>query len=321
MNCAAKIENFGPVWGASGVQGFFGDGYWTHRIPFRKPNFQGMVFTSKTTTMPSRLGNMPLNAQWQPKQLFPKCIRVFWSHDVVQNAVSLSGHGAKAMFDTGRLQSYPGPLWVSFMSLETQLTDRLYELRQFINLFKLYLPEFQSVVGLQINFSCPNIGKDLSKSSEEEMLRSLEMASELEIPTVTKIAALSRLFPASAILAIERQGIAKGICDSNTIKYDDLPDHIKRRVFKNHNPLPQYGGGGMSGEPLRPLVLEHIRLLREAGCKLHINGCGGILKPEHVDEYKSAGANSISIGSVAILHPRRVQSIIQRAHQLRWETR
>jgi len=53
--------DFGPVWGASGVLGFFGEGYWYHR--YWKPfglNFSGVTFVAKTTTLKERSGNMPL---------------------------------------------------------------------------------------------------------------------------------------------------------------------------------------------------------------------------------------------------------------------
>ena len=45
-----RVADFGPVWGASGVQGFFGEGYWFHRwVPGL--SFDGCTFVAKTTTL------------------------------------------------------------------------------------------------------------------------------------------------------------------------------------------------------------------------------------------------------------------------------
>ncbi len=50
---------FGKVFAASGMQGFFGEGYWYHR--FLKPfglNFEGITFVAKTTTLNPRAGKI-----------------------------------------------------------------------------------------------------------------------------------------------------------------------------------------------------------------------------------------------------------------------
>src|SRR3989338_1556485 len=55
--------HFGPVLDASGVRGFFGEGYWHHR--YCKPfglRFDGATFVAKTTTLLPRAGNMPLQS-------------------------------------------------------------------------------------------------------------------------------------------------------------------------------------------------------------------------------------------------------------------
>ena len=45
--------DFGPVFGASGVQGFFGEGYLHHKfLRFLGLNFDGCTFVAKTTIKP-----------------------------------------------------------------------------------------------------------------------------------------------------------------------------------------------------------------------------------------------------------------------------
>ena len=69
---------FGRVWGASGVQSFFGEGYWFHR-PWKLLGFfhdldESVTFVAKTTTFHAREGNMPLDGRFRPRELFPRCI-------------------------------------------------------------------------------------------------------------------------------------------------------------------------------------------------------------------------------------------------------
>lgn len=68
-------------------------------------------------------------------------------------------------------------------------------------------------------------------------------------------------------------------------------------------PLAQFGGGGLSGWPLRWHVNKWIRTARTAGIEKHINAGGGIFGPLGVWRAKLAGADSISLGSIAAVRP------------------
>ena len=112
--------DFGCVHGASGVQGFFGEGYWFHKVPIIGPNFNGMTFVAKTTTLNAREGNMPLKSDYTPRDMFPKCVVVKPLSGVVLNAVGLSGPGAKALLDTGLWQRRSKkPFFISFIKWDT----------------------------------------------------------------------------------------------------------------------------------------------------------------------------------------------------------
>ncbi|QQR79249.1 MAG: hypothetical protein IPJ68_03380 [Candidatus Moraniibacteriota bacterium] len=74
--------------------------------------------------------------------------------------------------------------------------------------------------------------------------------------------------------------------------------------------------GGLSGRPLLPLVEDWVRRARRAGFEDHINAGGGILHPKDVNRLRKAGADSVSIGSVATLRPWRLRAIIDRAYDL-----
>ena len=53
MAVTLRRVDFGPIWGASGVEGFFGEGYWFHHLfkMLRLLSFKDMTFIATTTTI------------------------------------------------------------------------------------------------------------------------------------------------------------------------------------------------------------------------------------------------------------------------------
>ncbi len=261
-----KGVEFGQVWGASGVQGFFGGGYWFHRLcrPFGL-NFRGVTFVAKTTTLNPRAGkgSMPLKADFTPQERFPKCIVIKPLKGVALNSVGLSGPGAAALFEKGLWQQRRNPFFISFMSVAESPAGRIVELRQFVTLFTRYLPAFNAPVGLQINYSCPNVGLH-AKELIGEVEEGLTIASELDIPLVPKF---NLTLPVAIACRVAAHPACDAICVSNTIPWGQLPRNIDWTYLFGtaKSPLAHLGGGGLSGKPLLPLLLEWIRLARKAG--------------------------------------------------------
>ena len=59
------LDDFGPAWGASGIQNCNGQG-WTYHEKFKRwfPHgfdFTGMTFVAKTKTVDARKGNLPFD--------------------------------------------------------------------------------------------------------------------------------------------------------------------------------------------------------------------------------------------------------------------
>lgn len=307
--------DFGPVLGASGVQGFFGEGY-----AFHKPlewlgllDFSRMTFVSKTATLFPRIGNMPLKTDWTPKHLLPNCIKVQHLKGLMLNAVGLSNPGLAALLAAGRWQRRTSPYIISIMSLADTKEERLQELSSLtgmLNLVRDQLGQF----GLQLNLSCPNTGHDPSELMEESH-EALQITSKLKVPFIPKYSIASA--PIEALLKLDADPNCDAICISNSVPYGW--QGIGERTWgAKQSPLHRIGGGGLSGKILRPLVCDYIRKLRERGFRKPINGGGGILCPADVDHYHVAGASSIFLGSIAALRPWQVQPTIKHAASLHW---
>lgn len=309
-----KGIDFGCVWDASGVRGFFGEGYAYHKV-FRSRglNFAGSTFVAKTMTLEPRKGNMNLQNDgtlpwWRAK---PKCIVVKPIKGVVLNAVGLSNPGAEALFAQKKWQRRCIPFFLSFMAIRETKEERLRELCEFLRILRSYLPELLAGVGLQLNYSCPNVGLHVDELIEE-VNEGLSMAGKLNIPVVPKFNAL---LPVSAAAKIAKHRACDAVCVSNTIPWGKLPEKVDwQGIFGTRiSPLAQFGGGGLSGAPLLPIVTEWVRDARAYGMRKPINAGGGILRPHDVDALFSEGASSVSIGSIAMLRPWRVQETIRYA--------
>lgn len=306
--------DFGPIWIASGSLGFYGEGYSYQKVlrPFGC-DFSGATFVAKTMTLEPRKGNMDLHGDgmlpwWR---VMPKCIVVKPIKGVVLNAVGLSNPGAEALFKQKKWQKRGRPFFLSFMAVREKKEDRLRELIEFMRIFRSHIFEFSAAVGLQLNYSCPNVGVHIDDLIEE-VNEGLSIAGSIKIPLVPKFDAL---FPVSAAAKIAKHSSCDALCVSNAIPWGKLPEKIDwHDLFgATVSPLAHYGGGGLSGAPLLPIVTEWVRNACIYGMRKPINAGGGILKPHDVDALFSEGSSSVSIGSIAILRPWRVQETIRYA--------
>ncbi len=307
---------FGPVWGASGVQGFFGEGYWFHK-PLRPLglDFSGATFVAKTTTLLPRAGNMPLASDFRPREWSPQCIRANFWEGVALNAVGLSGPGVVRLLETGLWQKRRKPFFLSFMSMGKSRDERLGELQDFVALLAAEQTSFRAPFGLQLNFSCPNAGHELDELTEEAEA-ALDVAAKLAVPLVPKFNLL--LSPYRARRVSEHKA-CDALCITNTLPWSALSAEDRVLLFgTTTSPLAHLGGGGISGAYLLPKLLCWLVDARVAGLKKPINAGGGILS--HSDAYAVWTAmgpgQSISLGSVAFLRPWRVRGIIRAMKRL-----
>ena len=313
--------DFGPVWGMSGFLNFYGQGWPYHRIlRIFGINFKSVTFVSKTVTLLPCVGNMPLKKNLMPVELMPKSVYQNFLHKYALNAVSLSGPGAREIISSPILRQKEKPFQLSFMSIASTETERLSEFGEFIKILSQEYPNYSAKIGLQLNVTCPNTEHD--NPEMKEILKMLEMCDPLAEKGIAIILKVSVEMPTANIIIFGAHRNCHGICTSNTVNFGNLPEKINwHKLFPKGSPLLKRSlnipkPGGLSGAPLLPLVIEQIKKLREAGFKKHINGGGGILYKNDVNKIIEAGADSISIGSVAFLNPFAVPGIIKGAYKL-----
>ena len=328
--------NFPPIWGMSGVQNFFGEGYPFHRIYkwiFGKLfTFDGVLFVAKTTTIDANKGNMPMKDDGiTPSDFRPACIIAGpWQSflGVMLNAVGLSGPGLRALLDRNIWQQRRASFMISFMSIakgvdeEDGLRKRLEEFGRFASALFVQRDRFLEFFLIQINISCPNV-KAGEKSDALIIREAAGYLSILEdwLPGVRCIFKINTLMRPETAVKLSQHPQCAGICVTNTLPWATLKWwqkalYFPSSIFTGKSPLDRFGGGGLSGRPLLALVEDWVRKARAAGFTKHINAGGGILCARHVDRLKAAGADSVSIGTVAALRPWRLRSIIRRAYEV-----
>lgn len=312
--------DFGHVLNASGARGFFGEGYWFHRL-IPGLDYSGSTFVAKTTTLYQRAGNMPLRADWRPRELVPKCVVVKPLKGVALNSVGLSGPGINPLLVEWKRLSVlrperlagKGKGWMmSVMSVSPDAGDRAEEMRHIAS--HIFAHDLPQNVGIQLNLSCPNVGLDPS-SLVTDAVAQVESLARLARPLFLKV---NVLFPVEAALELSRHPHVDGLIVSNTIPWGKLPDRIdwKGLFGSDVSPLAHIGGGGLSGSPLRPLVAEWIRSARRAGVRAKIIGGGGILSLVDAFDIIHSGANAIELGSISMLRPWRIRRIVRYVNDL-----
>ena len=310
-----KLQNttFRPVWQASGATNFFENGWWYGPLAHcLGGTWQKTTFVAKTTTLMPRAGNMPLMKNGTtPRDLNPDCIKVNFAKAVVVNAVGLSGPGAQFLFERGLWQKRTEPFILSFMAVEHTRERRLDELHEFGRLLQHFLPQFHAQVGVQLNYSCPNTGHKTAELADEIDEGLSSMGPLLTVPLIPKV---NVHLPIPIAVRLGRNKHLSALNVSNTIPWGS-DDRIDWKSFfgSEDSPLTKYGGGGLSGKPLLPLVANWVIQARSAGFSKPINAGGGILYPNDINALKAAGAEGVSLGTIGMLRPWNMKSVIARA--------
>lgn len=326
-----KNINFGYVLGQSGIQGFFGEGdeYPHHRVlhflfGWLGFSFKGMTFVAKTTSLNPRIypnaSQTPLD-DYKLKQWFPKSIW-FSLRSIMQgyvlNAMGIPSPGALFLLKLKKWEKRTEPFQLSFMPMETALHGKIMEVKQFCEWLFYYLPPVKHSYGVQMNVSCPNTGHAQTEALEEWII--LANVFKTLMPDTPLIFKLD--------LTIDQQVVSKlqkhcdAICMGNTLAFGKLPEKVKwQNLFKNGSPLVKLFGekfsGGLSGQPLYPVLIDWLKEMDRIDPTVTIIAGGGIMTKDNITQLsKFRCVKAIALGSVAIVRPWRLQSLIRHGNNM-----
>lgn len=145
---------------------------------------------------------------------------------------------------------------------------------------------------VEANFSCPNVGAkegSLYCDPDASFLIADQLSKAISpLPLLVKVGAFPGREALQKTLTALARANARGVCGINTI-----PSKVLTQEGQ-----PALGVGretsGICGDAIRAPALDFIRSAREVIQKEHLDlelaGCGGIMLPEHFDDFLTAGA-------------------------------
>ena len=145
--------------------------------------------------------------------------------------------------------------------------------------------------GFELNMSCPHAaGYGIEIGQDVDLVATITHAvvQAVQVPVFVKLSATIPQIGRTAAAAINAG--AYGITVTNTIgpSVVDIGDV----------PILSNQVGGLSGNGIRPLALRAVQVIRAAiGPTPAIIGMGGIGTPEHVAQFRKAGADVFGVGS------------------------
>lgn len=241
-------------------------------------NRVGAIVT-KTITLKPRAGNPPPRLVETPAGLL--------------NSIGLANVGIELFLKEKLpyLKKFSTPIIVSIAGEDS---------REYLKLVQILNKE--EIAGIELNISCPNIGKNLIVAQDEvetfRLVKAVRKKAKLPLlvklsPNVTDITKIAK--------SAEKAG-ADILSLVNTLSAMSVDVETK---------APKLGGvlGGLSGPAIRPIALRMVWQVRKA-TSLPIIGMGGIANTNDALEFIIAGANAIGLGTAIFINPNTYQEII-----------
>ncbi|MFN7015733.1 MAG: HisA/HisF-related TIM barrel protein [Fimbriimonadales bacterium] len=272
----------------SGALGYDGRGWWWE-YPLRWLgilNSQEFTIVVKTLTLRPRKGNLRWYAPWRCVRLIP---------GGVVNAVGLTNPG----IDWWIRVCYPRMQRMGLQTVVSVFPENEEEARAFAQKLRPL-----NLAAIELNASCPNV-----EHCEVDVVNHVRVIAcalqEAGHPLIVKVGYDQ---PYVAI-AQSLEGVAEAIHAINAVPW--------RLVFgAKPSPLARLGGGGVSGEPIRPFVREAIRRLCDS-TRLPVIAGGGIYTLQDLHELWALGARAFSIGTLFLRAPWEPNRLVRawRAYQ------
>ena len=229
---------------------------------------------SKGTTLKARIGNAPPRVTETPAGML--------------NSIGLQNPGVEAVLEryAGRWAGWEVPVIVNVAGESVE--DYVAVTRR--------LDGHPGVAGIELNISCPNVGRDglqfaLDAGSAAQVTAAVRAATDL--PLMVKLSPAAPDVRAIA-KAIEAAG-ADSISAVNTLSGMAL-DRVRRR------PLLGNTYGGLSGPALKPVALRIVYEVAQA-VRIPIVAIGGIGALDDVLDFLLAGAVAVQVGTAVFADP------------------
>jgi dihydroorotate dehydrogenase (NAD+) catalytic subunit len=165
------------------------------------------------------------------------------------------------------------------------------------------LSEPPEIAGIEINVSCPNVGRGgvefcVEPDAVAEVVSAVRRATSRTVicklsPNVTDIVAIAR--------AAEDAG-ADAVSLINTLVGMAIDTHTRRPVIGNVT-------GGLSGPAVKPIALRMVCEVA-AAIRIPVIGIGGIATATDALEFLIAGATAVQVGTANFINPMACPEII-----------
>jgi dihydroorotate dehydrogenase len=258
--------------------------------------FPSIPVVAKTTTRYSRKGNLTF---WRPW----RAVRLFGTSSMV-NAVALTNPSERVWVQKWYTVaiSQPFPVFASIAPDDpTEAGD----------MALLLQTECPDLPGIELNLSCPNSGHLNTQEGNAKLAKALAIFYEVKAhtrhPIIVKLGYQDDFLTLCRLL--QRDTAAFHLINA-------LPVSVYRQLHPEAtSPLAPYGyEGAISGHLLAPYAREVLTKVKQLNLPMPIISGGGIMTAEEAELRFSLGAQAIALGSVFLLRPWRVASIVRACH-------
>ena len=172
--------------------------------------------------------------------------------------------------------------------------------------FKILAEKFsaqEGVSALELNLSCPNLGKKTLAAQDPEATHQIVKA----VKQVSRLPVIAKLSPnvtdISQIAAAAEDAGADAVSLVNT--FTAMVIDVKKR-----RPVLGNGTGGLSGPAIRPIALYMVYRTAQR-VKVPVIAMGGIMTPEDALQFLIAGARMVAVGTANFINPRAPLEVLE----------
>jgi dihydroorotate dehydrogenase (NAD+) catalytic subunit len=163
-----------------------------------------------------------------------------------------------------------------------------------------------SLVALEVNVSCPNLGDRARMFAHS--CESTSAVIEAVVSNVGDLPVFAKLSPnvtdIREIAGAALDAGASGLTLINTVLGMAIDPRTRRFRLGA-------GGGGLSGPAIKPVAVRAVYDVAEAFPGVAIIGTGGVAGAEDVVEMLLAGATAVGVGTATFRDPRAPQRIVK----------